>query len=110
MLTLFYSPDEFLVESMPIAKKIAIATGAVDYNILQNNGENAHQVWNRAIVYRKIPILHITQVVPHVHFHVIPKPSESQESGLVVGWPVQNIPKEELKALHEEITAKLAKL
>jgi hypothetical protein len=28
---------------MPIAKKIAIATGATDYNILQNNGAIAHQ-------------------------------------------------------------------
>lgn len=32
---------------MPIAKKIAIATGATDYNILQNNGAIAHQVRGR---------------------------------------------------------------
>lgn len=27
----------------PVAKKIAIASGAVNYNILQNNGRIAHQ-------------------------------------------------------------------
>ncbi|PVF99091.1 putative histidine triad protein Hnt1 [Serendipita vermifera] len=82
-------PDEFLTEAMPIAKKIAIATGAVDYNILQNNGANAHQV------------------VKHVHFHVIPKPSKSDEEGLVIGWPTKTVPMEELKALHKEISSKL---
>lgn len=29
--------------TQPVAKKIAIASGAVDYNILQNNGKIAHQ-------------------------------------------------------------------
>ncbi len=29
------------------------------------------------------------QVVDHVHFHMIPKPSASDEAGLVVGWPTQ---------------------
>lgn len=38
-------PDEYLADVGPIAKKIAIATGAVDYNLLQNNGRNAHQVF-----------------------------------------------------------------
>lgn len=36
-------PDEYLTEILPIAKKIAKATGATDYNILQNNGRSAHQ-------------------------------------------------------------------
>jgi diadenosine tetraphosphate (Ap4A) HIT family hydrolase len=43
------------------------ASGIRDYNILQNNGELAHQA------------------VPHVHFHIIPKPDT--KSGLGVGWP-----------------------
>jgi diadenosine tetraphosphate (Ap4A) HIT family hydrolase len=43
------------------------ATGAHNYNVLQNNGSVAHQV------------------VPHVHFHIIPKPDADQ--GLGVGWP-----------------------
>jgi hypothetical protein len=31
------------VELLPVAKKIAQAVGAKDYNILQNNGRIAHQ-------------------------------------------------------------------
>lgn len=37
-----------------IARAVLRATGASDYNILQNNGASAHQA------------------VPHVHFHIIP--------------------------------------
>lgn len=37
-------PDEYLVDTLQIAKKVAIATGAEQYNILQNNGRLAHQV------------------------------------------------------------------
>jgi diadenosine tetraphosphate (Ap4A) HIT family hydrolase len=33
-------PDEYLVETLPIAKKIAIAIGAENYNILQVNSSN----------------------------------------------------------------------
>lgn len=67
-------PDEFLADMLPLAKKIAIALGldvagldGEGYNVLQNNGSIAHQV------------------VPHVHFHLIPK--RNKETGLVVGWP-----------------------
>ncbi|WFC95709.1 bis(5'-nucleosyl)-tetraphosphatase (asymmetrical) [Malassezia brasiliensis] len=72
-------PDETLSDILPVAKKIALATGATDYNLLQNNGRIAHQV------------------VGHVHFHVIPKPNEEQ--GLVVGWPSTSPSKEELDEL-----------
>jgi len=82
-------PDEYLADAMPIAKKIALAQGLVDYNILQNNGRNAHQV------------------VDHVHFHVIPKPSASDEEGLVIGWPAKEMPKEKLVELCEELKGKL---
>jgi diadenosine tetraphosphate (Ap4A) HIT family hydrolase len=37
-------PDEFLQDALPIAKKIAVAQGLENYNILQNNGRIAHQV------------------------------------------------------------------
>jgi diadenosine tetraphosphate (Ap4A) HIT family hydrolase len=37
-------PDEYLKDLIPMAKKIAIAQGVEDYNILQNNGKIAHQV------------------------------------------------------------------
>ena len=31
-------PDEYLADAMPVAKKIALAVGAVDYNVLQVRG------------------------------------------------------------------------
>lgn len=36
-------PDDELAEAMPVAKKIARALGADNYNVLQNNGRLAHQ-------------------------------------------------------------------
>ncbi|KAH9919287.1 HIT-like protein [Fomitopsis serialis] len=82
-------PDEHLKDLMVIAKKIAVAQGFVDYNILQNNGRIAHQE------------------VDHVHFHVIPKPSATDTEGLVIGWPQQKLSMDELSKLHEEIKGKL---
>ncbi|PFH54007.1 hypothetical protein AMATHDRAFT_53725 [Amanita thiersii Skay4041] len=82
-------PDEYLNDIMPIAKKIALAQGLENYNILQNNGRIAHQV------------------VPHVHFHVIPKLVDGDTEGLVIGWPAQSLDKGELKKLHEELSKKL---
>lgn len=46
-------PDDELAELLPSAKKLAIAAGADNYNILQNNGRLAHQV------------------VDHVHVHMV---------------------------------------
>ncbi|CUA68958.1 Hit family protein 1 [Rhizoctonia solani] len=82
-------PDEYLADVMPVAKKVAIATGATDYNILQNNGKIAHQV------------------VPHVHFHVIPKPSESDTEGLVIGWPTKPADQNDLQKLLDEMKGRL---
>ncbi len=50
-----------------ICRAVIAATGARDYNVLQNNGAVAHQA------------------VHHVHFHVIPKPSH--DNGLGIEWP-----------------------
>ncbi|KAF8459522.1 HIT-like domain-containing protein [Terfezia claveryi] len=80
-------PDDQLAELLPVAKNIAIACGAIDYNILQNNGKVAHQF------------------VPHVHVHMIPKPNEQE--GLGISWPVQQTDMDKLKALHAEIKAKM---
>ncbi|KAL1744068.1 HIT-like domain-containing protein [Schizophyllum fasciatum] len=82
-------PDEYLADAMPIAKKIAVALGAENYNILQNNGRIAHQV------------------VDHVHFHVIPKPAASDDAGLVVGWPQQQVTMDDVKKVYEEVKGKL---
>ncbi|KAJ8128986.1 hypothetical protein O1611_g4645 [Lasiodiplodia mahajangana] len=75
-------PDDHLSEILPVAKKLATATGAVDYNILQNNGRIAHQV------------------VDH-----IPKPNEKE--GLGVGWPTQQPDMEALKKYFEEVKSKM---
>jgi histidine triad (HIT) family protein len=49
-----------------ICRAVIAVTGVSDYNVLENNGAAAHQV------------------VPHVHFHIIPKPGH--ETGLGIGW------------------------
>ena len=49
-----------------IARAVLAATGAREFNVLQNNGPGAHQA------------------VMHVHFHIIPKFSDG--SGLGIDW------------------------
>ncbi|KAJ3881208.1 hypothetical protein F5051DRAFT_397835 [Lentinula edodes] len=75
-------PDEYLADIGPVVKKVALATGASAYNVLQNNGKIAFQH------------------VDHVHYHVIPKTSE--KDGLIlnvdVSWPQRKAEKEELAA------------
>ncbi|KAF7453817.1 Hit Diadenosine tetraphosphate hydrolase [Pyrenophora tritici-repentis] len=44
-----------------LARTVAKVTGVTDYNIVQNNGARA------------------AQVVPHVHFHIIPRPETMPE-------------------------------
>ncbi|KAF1817666.1 HIT-like protein [Eremomyces bilateralis CBS 781.70] len=80
-------PDDHLLEVLSVTKRIARAVGAENFNVLQNNGRIAHQM------------------VDHVHFHMIPKPNE--EEGLGIGWPMQEPGTEKLKALGEEIKAKM---
>ena len=63
-----------------ICRAVIAATGVKDYNVLENNGSDAHQA------------------VPHVHFHIIPKPSSGE--GLGIGWPA--------RALDAEAGARLA--
>ncbi|KAH7349381.1 HIT domain-containing protein [Plectosphaerella cucumerina] len=80
-------PDEDLQEILPVVKKLVKATGATEYNVLQNNGPTAHQV------------------VQHVHFHMIPKPNETE--GLGIKWPQQKTDMDKLKALFEDIKSKM---
>ena len=49
-----------------IARAVIAATGAREFNVLQNNGPGAHQA------------------VMHVHFHIIPKYDDG--TGLGIGW------------------------
>jgi len=72
-----------------IARAVMAATGTRDYNVLQNNGVAAHQA------------------VPHVHFHVIPKPDDAR--GLGVGWPSGRLEAEDGRRLAAAVAAELAK-
>ncbi len=65
-----------------LAPRILRAVGATDYNLLQNNGPAAGQV------------------VPHVHFHIIPR---RPGDGLGYRWNVQARTPAELAALAARI-------
>lgn len=67
-----------------IARRVLAATGAEGYNILQNNGRVSGQV------------------VPHVHFHIIPRRSDD---GLGYRWNAGSASSEQLAALAERISA-----
>ena len=68
-----------------ISRAVLAATGAPAFNVLQNNGELAHQA------------------VHHVHFHIIPKYDDG--AGLGIGWPAGKLTDGE--ALARSIVAKL---
>jgi len=69
-----------------LARAVLAATGAEDYNVLQNNGAAAHQA------------------VFHVHFHIIPRVGEQ---GLGVGWQPGELedPEGLLARIHTELQA-----
>ena len=79
--------DEALARILPLAKRIANAMELKDYNILQNNGQIAHQA------------------VMHVHFHIIPK---REDEGLSLGWRVNHsISEKEIEQIATQIKNKL---
>jgi histidine triad (HIT) family protein len=51
-----------------LCRAVIAVTGVREYNVLENNGTAAHQA------------------IPHVHFHIIPKPNSRE--GLGIGWPM----------------------
>ena len=69
-----------------LARAVMKATGATAYNVLQNNGAEAHQA------------------VFHVHFHIIPK---TGTGGLGVGWKPGSLDAARAKDLAAAITAAL---
>jgi histidine triad (HIT) family protein len=66
-----------------LCRAVAKATGIPHSNVLQNNGEPAHQA------------------VMHVHFHIIPKPNP--DAGLGIGWPSTTLDHETGQALARTI-------
>lgn len=93
-------------------KKLAVASGAENWNLLQNNGRLAHQmvdhVCSFSIRLRRAIRAHTARARAdrlQVHFHMIPKPNEKE--GLGVGWPAQQTDMEKLKQLHEQLKAKI---
>ncbi|KAF9256616.1 HIT-like protein, partial [Marasmius fiardii PR-910] len=96
-------PDEYLADIGPTVKKIALATGAQAYNIVQV-GLRLSRIHSRRDTFR----LH-TQHVPHVHFHVIPKPNETEGLVLTLGqnWPQKKVDTEVLAATCAKMTQRL---
>lgn len=71
-----------------ICRAIISATGTSAYNILQNNGQGAHQA------------------VFHVHFHIIPKPDSAR--GLGIQWPASKLDPSAGAKLAAELAALIA--
>lgn len=69
-----------------LCRAVLAATGATDYNILQNNGAAAHQA------------------VFHVHFHIIPHVGER---GLGIGWGAGRLSAQDAAGLVAAIDAAL---
>lgn len=69
-----------------LARAVMRASGATAYNVLQNNGAEAHQA------------------VFHVHFHIIPK---TAAGGLGIDWPATALAPEAADELAAAIRAAL---
>ncbi|MCW5769730.1 MAG: HIT family protein [Phycisphaeraceae bacterium] len=74
-----------------LCRAVMKATGATAYNVLQNNGADAHQA------------------VFHVHFHIIPKfPARpSGASGLGIAWNSGKLEPEAAKSLAASISSSI---
>jgi histidine triad (HIT) family protein len=70
-----------------LCRAVMKASGASQYNVLQNNGPAAHQA------------------VFHVHFHIIPR---LEKHGLGVGWKSGALDDEDARKLLEDLHAALA--
>jgi histidine triad (HIT) family protein len=72
-----------------ICRAVIAATGVAQYNVLENNGAGAHQA------------------VFHVHFHIIPRPNQTEGLGLT--WAARSLDSKEAAELVKSITAALQK-
>jgi histidine triad (HIT) family protein len=71
-----------------LCRAVVAITGVREYNVLENNGKGAHQA------------------IPHVHFHIIPKPNARE--GLSLGWPMSGFDHAAGAALAARIAAAIA--
>ncbi len=79
-------PGAAIGRALPsISRAVLKATGATDFNVLQNNGRPAHQF------------------VGHVHFHIIPKREDG--TGLGIEWNAMKLEDEDAAALAGKIAA-----
>ena len=83
------TPDQAagLLRNLPaLVRAVQAATGCQGVNVLQNNGTVAHQV------------------VPHVHFHIIPRNPGDE---FHFNWPAGNYAEGRMEQLAEEIRRSL---
>lgn len=73
-----------------LCRAVMRATGCTAYNILQNNGELAHQA------------------VMHVHFHIIPRYDRAEQAGLGLAWAAGKLDQGSAADLARRIAADLA--
>ena len=66
-----------------LCRAVVAVTGIREYNVLENNGQDAHQA------------------IAHVHFHIIPKPNS--RDGLGIGWPAKGLDREAAATLAKKI-------
>jgi histidine triad (HIT) family protein len=71
-----------------LCRAVLAASGARDYNVLQNNGAAAHQA------------------VLHVHFHIIPRHADG--SGLGIDWQPRQLDPKQGAELAAEIARRIA--
>jgi histidine triad (HIT) family protein len=71
-----------------LCRAVKRVTGVAAYNVLENNGPLAHQA------------------VFHVHFHIIPKPTETE--GLGIGWRPGKLDAKEGAALAQELATAIS--
>jgi diadenosine tetraphosphate (Ap4A) HIT family hydrolase len=82
-------PEESLSGCILLAKKVATACFENSpYNLLQNNGREAHQF------------------VDHCHFHLIPR-SIANSEGLEMKWNALQLDQEALVKLHHQLSEKI---
>jgi histidine triad (HIT) family protein len=71
-----------------LSRAVLEATGATEFNVLQNNGPGAHQA------------------VFHVHFHIIPKYPDGR--GLGISWPATGLDNQRGQELAARIASALS--